>query len=79
MLANILNAPRAIKVSVYVVRAFVLLREMIASHKDLAKRLDELEKKYDTQFKSVFAAIRQLMAPAAPSRRRIGFRQEEHS
>lgn len=79
MLANILNAPRAIKVSVYVVRAFVLLREMIASHKDLAKRLDELEKKYDTQFKSVFAAIRQLMAPAAPSRRRIGFRQEVHS
>jgi DnaJ-domain-containing protein 1 len=53
-------------------RAFVRLREMIASHKELAQRLDELERKYDAQFKSVFDAIRQLMTPEAPSKRRIG-------
>ena len=50
---------------------------MIGSNKELAKRLDELEKKYDAQFKSVFDAIRQLMTPQLPLRRRIGFRGEE--
>jgi hypothetical protein len=58
-------------------RAFVRLRKIIASNKDLAKRLDELEKKYDAQFKSVFDAIRQLMTPLVPPHRRIGFRREE--
>jgi hypothetical protein len=77
MAANILRSERAVQMSVLVIRAFVRLREMIASHKDLAKRLDELEKKYDMQFKSVFDAIRQLMAPIEPPRRRIGFRRDE--
>ena len=58
-------------------RAFVTLREMIASHKDLAKRLDELERKYDAQFKVVFDAIRQLMAPSEPKKRKIGFEIKE--
>ena len=74
MAANVLNSQRAIEVSVYVVRAFVKLREMIASNKELAKRLDELEKKYDSQFKVVFDAIRELMTPTDPKPRRIGFR-----
>jgi hypothetical protein len=58
-------------------RAFVKLREMIASNKDLAKRLDELESKYDEQFKVVFDAIRELMTPPEPKRRRIGFLREK--
>ena len=60
--------------SVHVVRAFLRLRELIASHKELVKRLDELEERYDEQFKVVFDAIRQLMAlPAEKSKRKIGF------
>ena len=77
MAANVLNTQRAIEVSVYVVRAFVRLREMIASNKELSRRLDELEKKYDSKFKVVFDAIRQLMTPPELPRRRIGFRREE--
>jgi len=60
--------------SVHIVRAFVRLRELIASNKELAKRLDELEKKYDSQFKVVFDAIRELMTPLPLPPRRIGFR-----
>jgi hypothetical protein len=77
MLSTVLNSEIAIHVNIAIMRAFVRLREMIASHKDLAQRLDELEKKYDTQFKSVFDAIRQLMTPVALPRRRIGFRRDE--
>ena len=77
MAAMVLNSPRAVEMSVHVVRAFVRLREMIASNKELAKRLDELEKKYDSQFKVVFHAIRQLMTPPMVPHRRIGFRREE--
>ena len=73
MAANVLKSEKAIEASIYVVRAFAKLREMIASHKDLARRLAELEKKYDAQFKVVFDAIRQLMEPAKPKPRRIGF------
>jgi len=74
MAANVLNSARAVKMSVHVVRAFVRLRELIASHKELVKRLDELEERYDEQFKVVFDAIRQLMAPPAEKpKRRIGF------
>jgi len=54
-------------------RAFVRLRQMLASHADLARKLDQLEKKDDTQFKVVFDAIRELMKPPEPHRRRIGF------
>jgi hypothetical protein len=60
MLSGILNSDRAIEVNIQIMRAFVKLREMIASHKDLARRSDDLEKKYDAQFKVVFDALRQL-------------------
>lgn len=74
MAANVLNSPRAVEMSVQVVRAFVRLREMIASHKALTKRLDELEGRYDRQFKVVFDAIRELMRPPEPKpKRKIGF------
>lgn len=75
MAANVLKTPTAVTTSVQVVRTFVRLREMLATHKELARRLNELEKKYDAQFKVVFDAIRQLMAPPpATPKRRIGFR-----
>lgn len=77
MVATILNSPVAVKTSIQVVRAFVRLREMIVSNKKLSKRLDELEKKYDSQFKVVFDAIRQLMIPPEPKRKHIGFIQEK--
>ena len=74
MLSSVLNSERAVQVNIEIMRAFVKLREMIASNKELAKRLDELEKKYDSQFKVVFDAIRELMTPLPPQPRRIGFR-----
>jgi hypothetical protein len=77
MLASLLNTPIAVQASVQVVRAFVRLREILATHKDLARKLEELEKKYDAQFRVVFEAIRQLMAPPQRARRSIGFRVEE--
>jgi len=73
MLSSVLKSERAIKVNIEIMRTFAKLREMIASHKNLAKRLDELEKKYDAQFKVVFEAIRQLMIPPEPKRKKIGF------
>ena len=76
MLASVLNSPIAVQTSVLVVRAFVKLREMLATHKDLAKKLDEMEKKYDMQFKVVFDAIRELMRPPEPKRSKIGLRRE---
>ena len=77
MLSSVLNSERAVKVNIEIMRAFVKLREMIASHKGLAKRLAELEKKYDAQFKIVFDAIRQLMATPEPREKKIGFRVRE--
>ena len=77
MVASVLNTTLAVEVSVQVVRAFVKLREMISTHKDLAKKLEDLEKKYDSQFKLVFDAIRQLMTPPEPKiKRAIGFVRE---
>jgi len=75
MAANVLNSPIAVSASIQVVRAFVRLREILSTHKDLARKLDELEKKYDENFRVVFEAIRQLMAPPTPpdKKRRIGF------
>jgi hypothetical protein len=77
MLSSVLRSPRAAQVNIEIMRAFVRLREMIATNRDLARRLDELEKRYDAQFKGVFDAIRQLMAPPVEPRRSIGFRVEE--
>ena len=77
MASAVLNTPRAVEVSLFVVRAFVRMREAIAGHKELARRLDELESKvgtHDRAIGQILAAIRQLTAPPeAPKRRRIGF------
>ena len=74
MLSSVLRSERAVQVNIAIMRAFVRLREMIGSNKALARRLNELEKKYDSQFRVVFEAIRELMAEPAPKSRRIGFR-----
>jgi hypothetical protein len=66
MLSSVLSSERAIKVNIEIMRALVRLRQILASNKELAKRLDELEKKYDAQFKIVFDAIRQLMESPTP-------------
>lgn len=74
MLSGVLHSPRAVQVNVAIMRTFVKLREMLATHKDLAEKLEALEKKYDRQFKVVFDAIRQLMTPdEPPKQQRIGF------
>lgn len=75
MAANVLSSKRAVVASVHVVRAFVRLRQLVTSNVDLANKLDQLERKYDQQFKVVFAAIRQLMTPSEPRRKEIGFRR----
>ncbi len=73
MLSSVLRSERAVQVNIEIMRAFVRLRQMLASDQDLARRLNELEKKYDRQFGVVFEAIRQLMEPPTPPRRRLGF------
>jgi Asp-tRNA(Asn)/Glu-tRNA(Gln) amidotransferase A subunit family amidase len=74
MLSSVLKSQRAVQVNIEIMRAFVRLRRMLASHADLARRLDALEQNYDAQFKAVFDAIRELMTPTVPRRRRaIGF------
>jgi hypothetical protein len=73
MLSSVLNSERAVQVNIQIMRTFTKLREIISSNKDLSRRLDELEKKYDNQFRVVFDAIRELMVPPEPKHRRIGF------
>lgn len=74
MLSSVLRSERAVQVNVEIMRAFVRLRQMLATNKDLARKIDALEQKYDKQFKLVFDAIRELMAPPAPKQKRpIGF------
>jgi len=77
MLSSVLRSHQAIQVNIEIMRAFIRLRQMLASHAELARKLDALEKKYDAQFKDVFEAIRQLMAPPEQKRRAIGFRKED--
>lgn len=74
MLSSVLRSPRAIAVNIEIMRAFVRLRRILATHEDLARKMVALEKKYNAQFKVVFDAIRELMAPPIPSKRRIGFK-----
>jgi hypothetical protein len=77
MLSSVLHSRRAIQVNIEIMRAFVRLRRILASHADLARKLDSLEKKYDTQFRVVFDAIRELMKPPETKKRPIGFLVEE--
>ena len=78
MLSSVLRSPRAVHVNIAIMRAFVRLREMLLTNADLARKLADLERKYDSQFKAVFDAIRQLMAPPpAPPKPEIGFHVKE--
>ena len=78
MLSSVLNSERAVLANIEIIRTFVRLREILATHKDLARKLEELEKKYDEKFAVVFQAIRELMVPPEPPpKRRIGFGVEE--
>lgn len=73
MLSSVLNSDRAVKVNIEIMRAFVKLRQMLASNVELARKLADMEKKYDSQFRIVFDAIRQLMTPPQKPKRMIGF------
>jgi len=74
MLSSILKSKRAIEVNIQIMRTFVKLRELISSHKDILAKIEEMEKKYDHQFKIVFEAIRQMMTPPEKVKREIGFK-----
>ncbi|HXO22217.1 MAG TPA: ORF6N domain-containing protein [Thermoanaerobaculia bacterium] len=73
MLSSVLKSRRAVEVNVEIMRAFVRLRRILSSHEILARRIDELEARYDDRFKGVFDALRQLMAQPKRARKRIGF------
>ena len=82
MLSSVLNSDRAVEINIEIMRAFVRLREMILSHKDLARKLDALERKFeshDVHIRSLFEAIRQLMTPPEPNKRKIGFLVKERA
>jgi hypothetical protein len=79
MLSSVLKSRRAIQVNIEIMRAFVRLRQLLASNTELARKMDALEKKYDAQFKVVFDAIRQLMTPPEPNKRKIGFLVKERA
>jgi hypothetical protein len=74
MLSSVLKSQRAVQVNIQIMRTFVRLREMLVSNERLIERLDELEEKYDSNFKMIFSAVRQLMNPPAGKRKSIGFR-----
>jgi len=77
MLSSVLNSELAIQVNIQIILAFIKLREMLASNADLARKLDAMEMKYDRQFRVVFDAIRQLMAPPETKKKEIGFLAKE--
>lgn len=77
MLSSVLRSERAVMVNIEVMRTFVKLREILLTNRDLAQKLSKLEKKYDSQFKAVFDAIRELMIPPEPKRRKMGFHADE--
>ena len=79
MAANVLNSPRATAMSVEIVRAFIRLRQMSLSVEGLARKIRSLEQKYNSQFKVVFDAIRQLMIPPEPPKRKIGFITDDNT
>ena len=77
MLSGVLKSKRAVGVNIEIMRAFVKLRSMLESNKELAQELAKLEQKYDAQFQVVFEAIRELMSPPPTKKRRIGFVHNE--
>ena len=74
MLSSVINSPRAIQVNIEIMRAFVRIKKMLVSHVDLARKVDAMEKKYDKNFKAIFDALRQLIAPPEPKRKQIRFK-----
>ena len=78
MLSSVLRSPRAVNVNIEIMRTFVQLRLLLTTHADLARKLDKLEDRYDSQFRVVFDAIRQLMAPG-PRTPKIGFQAEDEA
>ena len=74
MLSSVLRSQRAVEVNIEIMRAFVRMREMVAGHADLVGRIDDLEKRYDKQFRTVFEAIRALIIEEGDPPKRIGFR-----
>ena len=77
MLSSVLNSERAIQVNIAIIRAFTRLREIMLTHKELREKIEAMEKKYDSQFKSIFDAIRQLIEPPIPKKEPIGFRSNK--
>lgn len=77
MLSSVLRSSRAVQVNIEIMRAFVRLRQILTAHKDLERKLVEIEKKYDKQFRVVFEAIRALMSPSEKPRKKIGFEVRE--
>jgi ORF6N domain len=75
MLSSVLRSERAVQVNIAIMRTFVQLRRLMDSNADLARKIENLEKKYDEKFATVFAAIKQLIAPDAPAKPRIGFKR----
>ncbi len=73
MLSSVLRSKRAIQVNVQIMRAFTQLRQMLSTHKDLKRKIEEMEEKYDEQFRIVFEAIKQLIETEGKSKRKIGF------
>jgi len=77
MLANVIKSYVAIEMSILIVRAFARLREMLITHKDLQRKIETMEKKYDRQFKAIFDAIKQLLISPEKPKRRIGFHADQ--
>ena len=77
MLSSVLNSERAVQVNILIIRAFVQMRQLLASQKGLMQKVLAMEKKYDKQFQVVFEAIRELMQPPEKPQRRIGFGKDE--
>jgi hypothetical protein len=73
MLSSVLRSPRAVEVNIAIMRTFVQLRRLMDTNRELARKIDALERKYDEQFSVVFAAIKELVTPEAPARKQIGF------
>ena len=73
MLSSVLNSKRAVRVNIQIIRTFIRLRQLLASHKKLQEKINKMEQKYDERFKSVFEMMRELMAAPPKSKRQIGF------
>lgn len=77
MLSSVLNSKRAVQVNIEIMRTFVRLRQMLASHQQLGRKMEALEKRYDRRFKIIFDVLRQLMKPPEPKPKPIGFEDRQ--